>query len=117
MGVNLEEFTHFLGTINNDDTLYHDTAFSGGTGNDAAHWKMVQSMLIQSDWAKRYSGRAISVIAMFDPDYEGDPWQAERDVRAQLHPFNAHSHRRRAASVRTASTAHHKANAHRTKRS
>jgi len=37
-------------------------------------------MLIQSDWARRYSTRAIAVIAMFDPDYESNPAAAERKV-------------------------------------
>jgi len=113
MGVNLEEFTHFLGTINND-AAYRDVALAPGeTETDAQHWKNVQSMLIQSDWARRYSGRAVSVIAMFDPDYESNPAAAERKVRAQVHPYH---HRRRAATLKTASV-HKKSSAHRTHQS
>ncbi len=67
MGVNLEEFTHFLGAIN-DDPAYRDASLlPGETETDAQHWKNVQNMLIQSDWARRYSTRAVAVIAMFDP--------------------------------------------------
>ena len=95
MGVNLEEFTHFLGAIN-DDPAYRDASLlPGETETDAQHWKNVQSMLIQSDWARRYSTRAVAVIAMFDPNYASDPWAAERKVRAQVHPYH---HRRRAAT-------------------
>ena len=113
MGVNLEEFTHFLGAIN-DDPAYRDPSLGPGEPEtDAQHWKNVQSMLIQSDWARRYSGRAISVIAMFDPGYENDPMAAERKVRVQVHPY---LHRRRAATLNTASI-HKKSSAHRTHQS
>jgi hypothetical protein len=114
MGVNLEEFTQFLAAIN-DDSAYRAAAFSGGDAqSDAEHWKTVQSMLIQSDWARRYSTRAVAVIAMFDPNYAQDPLAAERKVRAQVHPYR---HRRRAATVRTASATHKKSAAHRTRQS
>jgi hypothetical protein len=112
MGVNLEEFTHFLGAINRDPE-YRDASLSPGEmESDAQHWKNVQSMLIQSDWARRYSTRAISVIAMFNPEYENDPAAAERDVRAQVHPYR--HHRRRAAALKSASVKHKKSAAHRT---
>jgi len=114
MGVNLEEFTHFLGAIN-DDPAYRDASLlPGETETDAQHWKNVQSMLIQSDWARRYSTRAVAVIAMFDPDYDRDPWAAERKVRVQVHPYH---HKRRAATVKTASVSHKKSSAHRTHQS
>jgi hypothetical protein len=114
MGVNLEEFTHFLGAIN-DDPAYRDASLlPGETETDAQHWKNVQSMLIQSDWARRYSTRAVAVIAMFDPNYDRDPWAAERKVRAQVHPY----HRRRGApTMKTASVTHKKSSAHHTARS
>lgn len=113
MGVNLEEFTHFLGAIN-DDPAYRDVSLAPGeTETDAQHWKNVQSMLIQSDWARRYSTRAVAVIAMFDADYENNPAAAERKVRAQVHPYH---HRRRAATLKTAS-AHKKSAAHSTHQS
>jgi hypothetical protein len=111
MGVNLEEFTHFLGAINSDPA-YRDAALAPGeTETDAQHWKNVQSMLIESDWARRYSTRAVAVIAMFDPDYENNPTVAERKVRAQVHPYH---HRRRAATLKTASATHKKSAARRT---
>ena len=114
MGVNLEEFTHFLGAINNDPAFREASLAPGETETDAQHWKNVQSMLIQSDWARRYSTRAVAVIAMFDPDYENNPAAAERKVRAQVHPY--HHHRRRAATLKTAS-AHKKSAAHSTHQS
>lgn len=118
MGVNLEEFTHFLSAINDDpgyDNL-HQSAIT--PEQDSEHWKLVQSTLIQSDWARRYSTRAIAVIAMFDPNYDRDPWEAERKVRAQVHPLYAHHHsKRRAASVKTASVTHKKTTTHGTGRS
>ena len=114
MGVNLEEFTHFLGAINDDPAFRDASLLPGETETGAQHWKNVQSMLIQSDWARRYSTRAVAVIAMFDPNYDNDPWAAERKVRAQVHPYH---HRRRTASVKTASVTHKKSAAHRTHQS
>ena len=114
MGVNLEEFTHFLGAINNDPEYRDATLSPGEMESDATHWKNVQSMLIQSDWARRYSMRAVSVIAMFDPEYESDPAAAERKVRAQVHPYR--HHRRRAATLKSASVKHKKST-HRTRES
>jgi hypothetical protein len=90
MGVNLEEFTQFLSVMN--DMGYRDPAQLGSNPEaEAAHWKTVQSMLIQSDWARRYSTRAVTVIAMFDPDYVENPKGAEREVKATLHP---HRHKK-----------------------
>ena len=83
--------------------------------SNADYWKSVQETLIHSDWARRYSTRAISVIAMLDPSYEMAPWEAEARVRAEVHPL--HRHRRRAATIRTASTTHHKSSARRTHKS
>ncbi len=97
MGVNLEEFTTFLSTVN--DPSYGEATLSGTSApGQYEHWKAVQSSLIQSQWARRYSTRAVSVIAMFDPDYEQDPREAERKVMAQLHP---RTHHRKKASVRS----------------
>src|ERR1035441_2589218 len=90
MGVNLEEFTQFLSVMN--DLGYRDPAQLGSNPEaEAAHWKTAQSMLIQSDWARRYSSRAVTVIAMFDPDYIENPKGAEREVQATLHP---HRHKK-----------------------
>ena len=93
MGVNLEEFTQFLSAMN-DDSHGDPTPPMSSAEPEAEHWKAVQSTLIQSQWARRYSGRAISVIAMFDPNYENDPKAAERKVQATLRPPVAH-HRKR----------------------
>ena len=99
MGVNLEEFTQFLSAIN--DLSYRDSAQSGGNAQlEAEHWKTVQSTLIQSQWARRYTSRAVSVIAMFSPDYDEDPREAERKVQAKL-PAH-HRKKPRAKSVRAA---------------
>jgi hypothetical protein len=100
MGVNLEEFTQFLSTIN--DLSYRDPALLGSNPEtEGEHWRAVQSMLIQSDWARRYTSRAVAVIAMFDPNYDEDPTKAERQVRAVIHPLVVH-HRKKshAGSIR-----------------
>jgi hypothetical protein len=94
MGVNLEEFIEFLGVIN--DPSYRDSGNDGSnpeTGRE--HWKAVQGALIQSEWARRYTTRAIAVIAMFDPDYDQDPEKAEHEVSAVLHPPVLHHHKKK----------------------
>ena len=85
------------------------------SASESDYWKSVQETLIHSDWARRYSTRAISVIAMFDPAYASAPWEAEARVRAEVHP--PRKHRRRAATVRTASAAHHKSSTRHTHKS
>jgi hypothetical protein len=108
MGVNLEEFTQFRsalnGGANGDDSLQ----LVSDSDAAAEHWKNVQTTLIQSQWARRYSTRAISVIAMFDPNYDMDPRAAERKVQATLHPPVSH-HRKKthAASVRAGNHGSH----------
>ena len=108
MGVNLEEFTQFLAAIN-DDVRYHDSLQPVSATEPATdHWKIVQSTLIQSQWAKHYRSRAIAVIAMFDPSYDQDPRAAERKVQAELRPPVSH-HRKSAhlKSVRAANNSNH----------
>jgi len=96
MGVNLEEFTQFLNVVN--DLSYRDSAQpASNVERESEHWKAVQSTLVQSDWARRYTSRAVAVIAMFDPDYDEDPKGAERKVRAMIHP--PVSHRRKKPHV------------------
>jgi hypothetical protein len=124
MGVNLEEFVQFLGTINGDtgsgSTGYSSQTQSNGlveSGNvksgsvetDAEHWSAVQRTLIESEWARHYSGRAATVVAMFDPEYAHDPSGAERRVEAVLRPPAKHHHRRSppSASLRAASETSH----------
>jgi hypothetical protein len=93
MGVNLEEFTQFLGAIN--DASYFDAAqFGSDPEQEVEHWKIVQNALIQSDWARRYTSRAVGVIAMFDPDYDEDPVRAENQVSAVLHPPPVRHHKK-----------------------
>jgi hypothetical protein len=96
MGVNLEEFVGFLTAINDG---YPDSALSQASIQDQdEYWKEVQGTLIHSQWARRYTSRAISVIAMFDPAYAQNPKEAEHDVRAQLRPPVAH-HRKKARTA------------------
>lgn len=104
MGVNLEEFTTFLATIN--DLSYHEAA-NGSSEAAAEHWKAVQTSLIQSDWARRYSTRAVSVIAMFNPTYQENPSEAERQVRIVLHPRSSRHKKSQVRLVRTANRANH----------
>jgi hypothetical protein len=92
MGVNLEEFVAFLSAING----YSDDS---NTGQNAAvirnvNWKAVQGTLVHSDWARRYAIRAISVIAMFDPNYDRGMNRAEARVRVWIHPPPSHHHRK-----------------------
>jgi hypothetical protein len=140
MGVNLEEFTQFLAAINTPTpapissgvtaTASINRAESAGTvpasyspGSSYAtaivpnneYWDSVQGTLIHSDWARRYSTRAVSVIAMFDPSYNIAPWEAEARVRAEVHPL--HTQRRHRSALRTASTSHRKSAARRTHKS
>lgn len=104
MGVNLQEFVQFLGAVNNGAASRDAVPSSGAIETDLEHWKAVQHTLIQSQWAHRYSGRAATVIAMFDPQYEQDPRAAERQVEATLRPAVVHRRRGRSAgSLRVAS--------------
>lgn len=86
MGVNLDEFSEFLALINTDST-------SNAAAADSEYWQGVQHSLIQSQWARLYRVRAISVIAMFDPQYGDDPLVAEKRVSATLHPAVVHRRR------------------------
>jgi hypothetical protein len=115
MGVNLEEFTQFLAAINTSPVSTQ--AAGSAVYPDPEYWHSVQTTLIQSDWARRYSTRAISVIAMLDPSYDTDPYAAEARVRTEVHPLVLHSHKRRhSATVHTASV-HKKTSANRTRKS
>jgi hypothetical protein len=89
MGVNLEQFTQFLALINQDARLENASYIVGGTG-DRQYWQEVQASLIHSQWARKYSTRAITVIAMFDPDYAESPSASERRVKATLRPAKHH---------------------------
>lgn len=80
MGVNLDEFSEFLALINTNPGA-NDAAV-----RDSEYWRIVQQSLIRSQWARLYRARAVSVIAMFDPQYLDDPVVAENRVSATLHP-------------------------------
>ena len=93
MGVNLQEFGQFLDLVNNHsgsgDTSPVPHLLNAGA-TDAEYWKTVQQSLVQSQWARLYRGRAISVIAMLDPQYADAPGVAERRVGAMLRPAVVH---------------------------
>ncbi len=91
MGVNLEQFVEFLSALNGaPGPQLVATTPDGGTESERERWKTVQQTLIQSQWARRYTSRAVSVIAMFDPDYLEDPIAAQRRVQAVLRPPAKH---------------------------
>lgn len=129
MGVNLEEFVQFLGTINGDTINSGPAMNSNSTGEllqtsapipietERQHWKEVQRTLVESQWARSYTSRATTVIAMFDPQYAQDPQEALRQVEAALPPPVKHhrkkttgknSHSGKASDKKGTSSAHHK---------
>ena len=95
MGVNLAEFTQFLGLINREE-------ISEARSADAQYWHTVQLSLTQSQWARLYRARAVAVIAMLNPSYDENPPGAERKVSAVLHPPAHNGRASRSASRRTA---------------
>ena len=106
MGVNLEEFVRFLGVLNTDPALQNVALAEGGMDTQAEHWKAVQQTLIDSQWARRYTTRAVTVIARFDPTYEQDPKAAQQRIQAVLHPRAKHKRKKaRTPSAHSASTA------------
>ncbi len=88
MGVNLEEFVDFLTAIN---SYFPDSKKNPEI--EKVDWKAAQRSLIESDWARRYSNRAIAVIAMFNPSYNSRPRQALRQVHDWIYPPPAHPQR------------------------
>jgi hypothetical protein len=99
MGVNLEEFTQFLALINQEPHL-ENAALTINTVGDRQYWQDVQGSLIHSQWARKYSTRAITVIAMFDPDYVESPLAAEKRVKATLHPAKHHRKKTKTRSAK-----------------
>ena len=106
MGINLEEFVEFLSELNGDTSHPDLSQPDGGGVTDAQHWKNVQNALIDSQWARRYTIRAISVIAMFDPQYAISPHAAEARVMAVLPPPVKRRHGRSAAHRSSPAKAH-----------
>jgi hypothetical protein len=110
MGVNMEEFVQFLDTLNADSARSHPALTdqpaesSNAESSNPDHWKTVQHTLIDSQWARLYTGRASTVIAMFDPYYPEDPAGARQRVAISLRPAVVHRRRRSTAgSLRAAS--------------
>jgi hypothetical protein len=113
IGINLVHFDKFLDLVNADQAGSSglELAALENVGPDTEYWTSVQKSLMQSQWARHYSNRAITVIAMLDPRYEDSPADAEHRVSAVLRPAGAHRHRSRAAATRqvAGNTAHGKA--------
>jgi hypothetical protein len=111
MGTNLQQFVGFLGALNDEDGARELAQLDGFMETDAQHWQTVQSTLIDSQWARKYTIRASTVIAMFDPAYNQQPGAAEQRVEAVLRP-PAPVHARSAASLRMASYHKHSPRTH-----
>ena len=94
MGVNLEEFVQFLAVLNDDPMLQNVVLLAGSTPSQVEHWKVVQQALIDSQWARRYTTRAVIVIAMFDPAYDQNPKAAEQRIQALLRPPAKHNRKK-----------------------
>jgi len=99
MGVNLEEFSTFLALINEGPHL-ENASLTVNTVGDRQYWHDVQASLIHSQWARKYSMRAITVIAMFDPDYAESPSAAEKRVKATLQPARHHRKKSKTRSAK-----------------
>ena len=70
-------------------------------GTDPEYWREVQRSLIESQWARVYRARAVSVIAMLDPGYSEAPVIAERRVSAVLRPAVTRGHGNRSGAGHT----------------
>ena len=110
MGTNLQAFVEFLGALNDENSVRELPLLDGYMETDAEHWRTVQSTLIDSQWARRYTVRAATVIAMFDPDYNQEPTAAEHRVEAILRPPVEYRPKpRSSATLRVASYSKHSA--------
>ena len=90
MGVNLEQFVQFLGTLNADFASAQLSQLNQPAQTEERweieRWSGVQSALIDSQWARLFSARASSVIAMFDPQYGKNPFVSQQRVASILRP-------------------------------
>ena len=100
MGVNLEEFTTFLGLINRQHT--DELGNTVAVRPSVEYWRDVQKSLEQSQWGRLYRDRATAVIAMFDPHYEANSFGAEHRVSAVLRPARRHGRGARGGTIRRA---------------
>lgn len=113
MGVNLEQFVDFLGALNDPDGLRELARLDGFLETESEHWQTVQNSLMDSQWARRYTIRAASVIAMFDPQYSIAPAAAEERIDAVLRPaVEPPVKSPHAAALRTASYSKRSGKAH-----
>jgi Phage lysozyme len=113
MGTNLEQFVQFLDAVNDDNNGRRLAQLDGYMETYGQHWKTVQSTLIDSQWARRYTVRATTVIAMFDPTYSQEPGAAEQRVEAVLRPPIEHREKRRStAALQAVSYSRHSGKAH-----
>jgi hypothetical protein len=113
MGTNLEQFVEFLGALNDRNGVRELAELNGFIENDEQHWRTVQSTLMDSQWARRYTVRASTVIAMFDPNYNLEPGAAQQRVAAVLRPpAQHHPTGRPAATLRAASYTRRTAKTH-----
>jgi hypothetical protein len=113
MGTNLQQFVGFLGALNDENGARELAQLDGFVETDAQHWQTVQSTLMDSQWARKYTIRASTVIAMFDPNYNQQPGAAEQRVEAVLRPpapIHAKSHT--TATLRMASYHKHSSKTH-----
>jgi hypothetical protein len=109
MGVNLQEFGQFLDLINNNSGSVATAAtplLRTAGAADPDYWKTVQQSLVQSQWARLYRSRAVSVIAMLDPQYVDGPRIAEQRVGAMLRPVVVHRRTGRSAASRELASGH-----------
>jgi GH24 family phage-related lysozyme (muramidase) len=107
MGVNLAEFSEFLGLINRDALAAAQNPESEREAlpaRDRDYWNSVQRSLIASQWARLYRTRAIAVIAMLDPEYADNPRGAELRIGAVLRPVSRHRARSRRATLNPVAT-------------
>ena len=113
MGTNLQEFVEFLGVLNDEHGERELAQLDGFIETDEEHWQTVQGTLIDSQWARRYSIRAATVIAMFDPSYNQEPGAAEQRVEAVLRPSAEYRPKSRpTATIRVASYSRRTTRAH-----
>ena len=113
MGTNLQQFVEFLGALNDENGARELSQLDGYLLTNREHWRTVQNTLIDSQWARRYTVRAATVIAMFDPHYNQEPVAAEQRVEAILRPPVEYRPKpRSSATLRVASYSKHSSKTH-----
>ena len=103
----------FLAALNDENGARELPRLDGYLETEPEHWRTVQRTLIDSQWARRYTIRAATVIAMFDPDYNQAPSAAEQRVEAVLRPpVEYRTKSRPTATLRVASYSKRSARTH-----